>query len=121
MIRKIRLLGIVWLTAATLPLSAQTTTDAYLQVVHNSADPAARVVDVYLNGALAIPDFEFGTATGFLELPAGTHSIAVAPGTSTSVAEALATFDAAGLSSGIYLYRLQAGAEVLMRTMTLIK
>ncbi|RMF62072.1 MAG: T9SS C-terminal target domain-containing protein, partial [Bacteroidetes bacterium] len=31
------------------------------------------------------------------------------------------TFDATGLSSGLYLYRLQTEAGVLSRTMTLVK
>ncbi|MDG5765982.1 T9SS type A sorting domain-containing protein [Balneolales bacterium ANBcel1] len=31
------------------------------------------------------------------------------------------TFDAAGFSSGVYLYRLQAGNQVLTRTLTLVK
>jgi hypothetical protein len=37
---------------------------------------------------------------------AGTHSV---------------TFDAANLASGVYLYRLQAGATVLTKKMTLVK
>ena len=36
---------------------AQTTTR--LQVIHNAADPSASVVDVYVNGNLAIDDFQF--------------------------------------------------------------
>jgi len=41
-------------------LFAQTTR---LQVIHNAADPAASVVDVYVNGGLAIDNFEFRKAT----------------------------------------------------------
>lgn len=40
------------------------------------------------------------------DMPAGTHS---------------ATFDATGLSSGLYLYRLETGTQTLTRTMTLVK
>lgn len=40
------------------------------------------------------------------ELPAGSHT---------------ATFDATGLSSGLYLYRLETGTLTLTRTMTLVK
>ncbi|MEI6412098.1 MAG: DUF4397 domain-containing protein, partial [Bacteroidota bacterium] len=65
---------------------------ARVQIIHNAPDPE---VDVYVNGALAIDNFAFRTATPFLSLPAGINlSIAVAPSTSTSVADAIATFDA---------------------------
>jgi hypothetical protein len=39
-------------------------------------------------------------------MPAGAHSV---------------TFDASGLSSGTYIYRLEAGGQVLTRRMTLVK
>lgn len=66
---------------------------ARLQVIHNAADPSAAVVDIYVNGTIFLNDFAFRTATAFQDVPAGIPlSVAVAPGTSSSVAEALATF-----------------------------
>lgn len=68
-------------------LSAQT---ARLQVIHNAPEPT---VDIYVNGALLLNDFTFRSATPFIDVPANVVlSIAVAPGTSTSVSDAIATF-----------------------------
>ena len=65
---------------------------ARLQVIHNCADQNAAVVDVYVNGTLALPDFGFRTATPFIDLPAGVDlDVAIAPGNSTSVGDALFT------------------------------
>ena len=72
----------------TLSLTGQT---ARVQVIHNSPSPT---VDVYANGTLLLDDFVFRTATPFVDLPAGVEiDLAVAPGNSTSVADAIATFD----------------------------
>ncbi|MCH9661672.1 MAG: DUF4397 domain-containing protein [Bacteroidetes bacterium] len=69
------------------------TSTARVQVIHNSADAAASEVDVYINGALAVDNFAFRTATPFIDLGAGTVTeIAIAPSTSTDVGDAIATF-----------------------------
>ncbi|KAB1063234.1 T9SS type A sorting domain-containing protein [Salibacter halophilus] len=44
---------------------------ARVQVIHNSPDVNAQTVDVWVNNMLALDDFEFRTATPFLDLPAG--------------------------------------------------
>lgn len=72
------------------PLIAQ---QARLQVIHNAADPAASVVDIYVNGALFLDNFAFRAATPFVNVPAGVPlSIGIAPGSSSSVLDAIATF-----------------------------
>ena len=77
---------------ATLLLSvgqvfAQT---ARVQVIHNSADAAAAVVDVYLNGGLLIDDFAFRTATSFIDAPAGVEiDLDIAPSISADVSESI--------------------------------
>ena len=85
------------LTLATLAFlssigysSAQT---AELQVIHNSADPAAAQVDVYVNGTLTLDNFAFRTATPFVTLPAGIPvNIGIAGSNSTSVNDTLKNF-----------------------------
>jgi hypothetical protein len=58
---------------------------ARVQVIHNSADAAAAVVDVWLDNTLLIDDFEFRTATPFIDAPAGVEfTIAILPPNSTS-------------------------------------
>jgi hypothetical protein len=80
-------------TVVPLPLAGGPTGEARIQVIHNSADAAAAVVDVYLNGELLLNDFAFRTATPFVTVDSGVDlEVAVAPSTSTSVADAIATF-----------------------------
>jgi hypothetical protein len=65
---------------------------ARVQVIHNSADDAATVVDVYVDADLAAPDFAFRTATPFVDLPAGVEiELSVAPENSSSVDDAIYT------------------------------
>ena len=72
--------------------SLATADTAELQVVHNAADPAAAVVDVYVDGDLTLDDFAFRTATPFLEVPADVElAIGVAPASSQGPDDILAT------------------------------
>jgi len=74
-----------------LELPALTT--ARLQVIHNAADPAAEMVDIYLNGGLLLDDFAFRAATPFIDAPANQEiEVGVAPKTSTSSDDIIATF-----------------------------
>ena len=66
--------------------------NAELQILHNCADPAAEFVDIYLDAALVLDDFEFRAATPYLPIPAGTYTVGVALSTSTSVADTLKSF-----------------------------
>ncbi len=78
-------------TSAFNPLNAQT---AILQVIHNCADAAASTVDIYAGPNLLIDDLQFRHASQtFTNIPAGTNIvIGVAPPTSTSSSQAIATF-----------------------------
>ena len=69
---------------AVIPMLQQ----AQVQVIHNSPSPT---VDVYINGARALDDFEFRTATPYIDLNAGDVELAVAPGDSDSVDDAIFT------------------------------
>jgi hypothetical protein len=44
---------------------------ARIQLIHNSADAAAEVVDVWLNDELILDNFAFRTASPFIDAPAG--------------------------------------------------
>lgn len=73
-----------------MAISAQTST---LQVIHNSADPSANIVDIFVNGDLFQDDFEFRKATNVVTVPSNTLlNIGIAPGTSTSVNDTLKNF-----------------------------
>jgi len=70
---------------------------ARVQVIHNAADAAAATVDVYIESAftaaLEISDFNFRTATPFVDVISGTDVvISVAPAGSTGSEDAIAQF-----------------------------
>lgn len=69
---------------------------AKVQIVHNSPDQNAAVVDVYVNDGAspAVDDLAYRSATGFVELPANTPiKIGIAPGTSSNPNQAVATIN----------------------------
>ncbi len=86
---------------ATDPVEVVAEDSALVQVIHNSSDPAANVVDVYVNGALAIDNFAYRTATPFISLPAGIAlTLGVAPEDSEGPQDIIAEFPTQ-LDSGV--------------------
>lgn len=76
-----------------VPLPSETTPEARVQVIHNSADLVAEMVDVYLNDGLLLDDFEFRTATPFVDIPAELPiRIGIAPANSTGIADTITSF-----------------------------
>ncbi|MEZ4960209.1 MAG: DUF4397 domain-containing protein [Saprospiraceae bacterium] len=64
---------------------------ARVQIIHNSANPT---VDIWVNDQPFLTDFEYRTATPYVDVPAGqTLSIGVAPSPSSSPADIIASFD----------------------------
>ena len=98
---KKQLLLFTALLASPVLAEAQT---ARVQIIHNSADAAAQSVDIYLNGTLLLDNFAFRTATPFIDAPAGVPlQVAVAPGNSTGVQDAIATFPATFTANERYI------------------
>ncbi|AXI99507.1 Por secretion system C-terminal sorting domain-containing protein [Cyclonatronum proteinivorum] len=56
----------------TVPVTVDVNDDTFaqVQVIHNAADPALALVDVYVNGDLFATDFPFRGATEYLTVPA---------------------------------------------------
>ncbi|MBA2284494.1 MAG: DUF4397 domain-containing protein [Ktedonobacteraceae bacterium] len=71
-------LGLAFVFTASQPAAAALrATNALVRVVH--ASPAAGSVDVFVDGNKLLSDFAFGTVTGYVNVPAGSHEIKVAP------------------------------------------
>ncbi len=66
-----------------------------VQYVHASADPAAELVDVYVNDELVLEAFEYGTATEFILTPVNEelNVVVTVSGTETPVIEKALTLD----------------------------
>ncbi len=82
----------ITLTVAIAIFTINVFADARVQVIHNSADKAAAMVDVWLNDILLIDNFKFRTATPFIDAPAGeAFTISIAGPNSTSPDQAIWT------------------------------
>jgi hypothetical protein len=67
---------------------------ARVQVIHNSADAAASAVDVWLNDIKLIDNFEFRTATPYVDAPAGVPiTISIKDASSTDPSNPIASFN----------------------------
>ncbi|MAJ45452.1 MAG: hypothetical protein CMF96_12015, partial [Candidatus Marinimicrobia bacterium] len=67
----------------TITLATVIFSSTHVQVIHNSASPT---VDVYVDGALAVEDFMYRTATPVLELGT-TFTVGIAPADGEVIAE----------------------------------
>ncbi|MBN2729151.1 MAG: DUF4397 domain-containing protein [Bacteroidales bacterium] len=87
------------------PLVALPTVEySQIQIIHNSADLAAEMVDVYRNDELLIDNFEFRTATPFVDIASDiNHVIGIAPSNSTSSADAIASFNVNTMANESYI------------------
>ncbi|HRG58065.1 MAG TPA: DUF4397 domain-containing protein [Bacteroidia bacterium] len=69
------------------------TPTASVQLIHNCADKAARLVDVWINDSLVIDNFKFRTCSPFINLPTtDTLFVAIQHKDSTNAANPLALF-----------------------------
>jgi hypothetical protein len=85
--------GLLAILADGTVIELPVTPTARVQVIHNSPSPT---VDIYAGNTLLLNDFAFRTATPFVNIPAGRgFNIGVALGTSTSAADAIASFPVA--------------------------
>ncbi|MEM6261513.1 MAG: DUF4397 domain-containing protein [Bacteroidota bacterium] len=104
-------LWVAFADGKTEPLTAIGQSD--VQVIHNCADPAAAVVDIYVdvvNDTILLPDVAFRKAVGFTQLPAGYElEITIAPGTSTGIGDGLVTIPVT-LMDGENYYAIASGA-----------
>lgn len=74
---------------------------ASIQIIHNAADPAATIVDLWVNGQKALENLGFRKASPFIELPAGEPVVVgFAPATSKDYSDTIKTVTIPALRPG---------------------
>ena len=68
--------------SASAALGMGTEMDAFVNILH--ASPDAPAVDIWVDGAKAVEGLAFGSATGWVALPAGDHQVTVTPAGGTA-------------------------------------
>lgn len=68
--------------SASAALGMGRDTDAFVNILH--ATPDAPAVDIWVDGAKAVEGLAFGSATGWVALPAGEHQVTVTPAGGTA-------------------------------------
>ena len=95
-----RLLSLLFLTGFTA-LQAQT---ARVQIIHNSPDPAADTVNVYVGNTPLLTDFAYQEATPFIDVAAGTPlDIYVLPQGVTDTAQAVYSVTTSFMANQTYV------------------
>ncbi len=82
--------------------------NANVQIIHNSADPAAEFVDIYIDGEIALSDVEFRTATEFIVLPGDTPMNIVVTPADADIQDGM-VFEAVEFTSGENYYVVATG------------
>ena len=107
------LFGAMLLALVPATASAQSS-EGQVVVVHGVPD---LTVDVYVNGALTLEDFEFGTVAGPLTLPAGTYDLEIYPADADPSSSDPALAGSTDLPGGAYAtiaaYLQEGGAPTL--------
>ncbi|GAB5464845.1 MAG: hypothetical protein Kapaf2KO_02810 [Candidatus Kapaibacteriales bacterium] len=101
-----RLLLLLGALAALVFTSEKALSQANVQIIHNSADPAAAVVDIYVNGSkTGLDDVPFRAATPFLPLPSGVDiNVSINGSMSADVDDqVIKTFNLGQLADGNYI------------------
>lgn len=75
---------------------------AHVQWVQNISDPLLDPADIYVDGVLVWNDARFRKATGFSEFASGRRLVAIAPGNSTSVSQAVDATEVDIANDGTY-------------------
>ena len=93
LIFKLIAISLIFTSCEEEEVIAQNSATARVQVIHNSADIATQSVDVYLNNDLLLDNFNFRTASPFIDVPAGKEiTIGVAPSTSMSASQSIVSY-----------------------------